>query len=1173
MIAFFARHPTAANLLMVIFLVAGIMNLGGLRRETFPDFQPEEVEIRVPYPGATAEEVNESVCQRVENALQEVRDVEELRCEAQEGLGVITVRMEEGGSYRDFKDEIDTGIDSIDDFPPEVEEPVIRRLHQTSPVLSLLVAGPMSVPSLKAYCEDLKDRLQQLPGISLITIKGFSDHQFRVELSEEALKRYNLSTAQVAEIIERQAVDTPAGIIQAQGTEVLVRLMEERKTARQLEDLIVVAGLGGAEIRLGDIAQISDRFEFDEDQILIHQLQPRAPPNQQSSPPRISPAPTSPAPTSPAPTSPADGPGEGELTTYRAGLLAISKTKEQDTIRVAQTVKEFVQQERQRLPQEKTHLTLEITQDTSKLVRDRLWMLVKNGGQGMVLVFLAMWLFFNFKLSFWVVMSLPVSFLGAFFLVPYVGLTINMLSMVGLLLALGLLMDDGIVIAENIGTHAASGKPPMQAAIDGVTQVRAGVLSSFLTTVCVLGPLVALSGNIGRVLEAVPIILLLVMGVSLIEAFFILPSHLGHSLNPADHQPGWLRRELDTRLLWFRDQLMGQTIDRLIRWRYLWIGCVLGAFFISAGMLAGGILKFQALPDLEGDVVVARVLLPQGTPLARTEQLVERITTAAARVNDQFRGSQPQGQDLVRLIYTEFNTNVDAFETGPHVATVYLDLLSADLREGRIDDVLSAWRDEAGTLPDAVAVTFTEPTLGPAGRNLEIRLRGQDLLVLKQAATKIREWLDGFQGVFNLADDLRAGKPELRIRLREGTYGLDVDAQTVAAQLRAAFLGVTADEIQVDDENYEIDIRLNPQGRDSLADLNEFRIQLPGGQRVPLVTIAQIVPGRGWGRIARIDRLPTVTLQGDIDSRRANTSQLIGLLQAELLPELRDQHPELQEVEIRGEIYEASVAQASMVQAGIIGLIGVFVLLSFQFRSFLEPLIVMIAIPFAFIGVIWGHLAMGLDLSMPSVLGFISLAGIVVNDSILLVLFLKMRRGQGLPASEAAGRASRERFRAIMITSVTTIAGLFPLVFERSLQAQVLIPLAVSIAFGLMASTVLVLLVIPCFYLVLEDFGLTARIGAGHEPIDESSAAQHSAPSADDASSQRLTHPSQSHETPTQQHSPEQLTAQQQGKSHPEEAGTPPKGQQDPQSPPPDKTRDGEGPEEPTEPNSSQGGQ
>jgi HAE1 family hydrophobic/amphiphilic exporter-1 len=1022
MIGFFARHPTAANLLMAGLIAIGLLHVWQLRRETFPDITPSEVQIRVIYPGANADEVEEAICQRIEDALDGVRFVKELRAEAREGIASVVVEMTEEGNFTTFLSDIESEVGAIDDFPDDIEEPIIAQLGTTDPVLALVVSAPTTAPDLKAYCEKLKDRLQRLEGISLVKIAGFSDHQLRVALSSEALMRYGLSPADVAQVIGRQSVDLPAGLLETSEREFLIRFVEQRRTPLELEQLVIVAGPGGAEVRLGDVAEVHDLFEFEEDKVLLNGKQ--------------------------------------------AGLVRIEKTKNQDTIRVAEEVKQFVEQERKRNP----CVSIRVTQDTSTLVVDRLEMLLRNGGQGIVLVFFTMWLFFSFRLSFWVVLSVPVSFLGAFFFMSQMDLTINMITMVALLLALGLLMDDGIVIAENIASHLSQGAPPMQAAVDGVAQVSAGVFSSFLTTVCVLGPLATLAGDLGKILKVVPMILILVLAISLVEAFLILPAHLGHSLKSGT-SGNRFRQRFDGWLDLFRDRVVGRAVDWALRWRYFFVGCVVGLFLVSMSLMAGGIVKFRAFPELDGDVVVARVLLPPGAPLHRTEKVVQQITEGLDRVNEHFAPRQPEGQDLVKTVVVQFNENADAFENGPHVATVTVDLLKAEVRDATIDEILEKWRAESGKLTGALDVVFDEPSIGPAGRAIEMRIRGDELLELKQAATEVQDWLTPFHGVQNLNDDLRPGKTELRLRLREGAFGLGLDAENVARQLRVAFQGGKADEIQVGSESYEIDVQLRPGDQNTLADLETFYFTGAKGEQIPLATVAEVWQDRGWSRIARVNGLRTVTVRGGVDTRKANTADLLRRLKRDFLPKLQEKHPDLR-FEFEGQSKEAATTQQSMMRAMLVGLLGVFAILSFQFRSYLEPLTVMMAIPLALVGSIWGHLIMGVDFSMPSMLGYASLAGVVVNDSILLVLFLKAERDAGHDVLKACSLASRQRFRAILLTSLTTIAGLLPLLAERSLQAQVLIPLAVSIAFGLMASTVLVLFVIPCLYAILSDFGL-----------------------------------------------------------------------------------------------------
>ena len=923
MIRYFAGHPTAANLLMVVFLLAGLVSLPNLKRETLPDFSPEEVEVKIDYPGASAEDVEESICLRIEDALSRVSSIDEIRCEAKEGTSVIVVKMRQGFVFNRFLNDVRTEVDAIDTFPDQTEMPIITQLGRTEPVVSIAVRGPMSVTDLKALAEDLKRRLRMLASVSMVTVGGFSQHQLRVHVLDEALRKYGISINEIADAIARQSVDLPAGIVQTAAKEILVRFADQRRSPSELADLIVIGKKGSAgEIRLGDIATIEDRFELDEAKVLFDD--------------------------------------------QRAALLRIEKNKDEDALVVMDAVRGFVERERQLLP---PGVELTLTEDVSSIVRDRLQLLIKNGWQGMLLVFLVMWLFFRLRLSFWVTMGLPVSFLGGLFFMGLIGSSINMITMVALIMALGLVMDDAIVIAENVATHLNRGKAALDAAIDGVIEVMPGVIASFLTTAAVFAPLAFLSGDIGKVLQLIPVVLILVLAVSLVEAFFILPNHLAHALAVVPTGTGRFRRTVDDAFAWIRDRMLGRSVDAAVRYRYAFVGLLVGVCLGTVALVAGGYLKFQAFPDLEGDTIEARVLLPQGTPLWRTEEVVARLRQSLKKVDERFSVRQPKGQRLVQNLSIHFNKNLDAYEKGPHVATVTADLLTAEARVGTVEEIVDAWRTEAGSLPDVLTLSFKEPVIGPAGLPIEIRLQGSDLEVLKKASTDLQSWLSSYRGVFDVQDDLRPGKPELHMRLREGALALGLDASDIANQIRAGFQGIKAADIQVGPESIEVDVRLNDADKSSLDDLEYFRIITSGGARVPLRSVVSVMPARGYSRIHRIDGQRTITVVGEVDTRLANAAEILDDTRQRFLPELLRRYPDVR-VSFEGATREAATTGKSILRGFLIGVVIVFLLLSFQFRSYIEPLVVLAVLPMAFIGVIWGHLLMGLELSMPSMMGF-----------------------------------------------------------------------------------------------------------------------------------------------------------------------------------------------------------
>jgi multidrug efflux pump subunit AcrB len=703
-------------------------------------------------------------------------------------------------------------------------------------------------------------------------------------------------------------------------------------------------------------------------------------------------------------------------------------------------------------------------------------MLTRNGVQGLIAVFLILWLFFSFRYSFWVTMGLPVSFLGALFVLPALGVTINMISMVGLLIGVGLLMDDAIVIAENIASRLNKGEKPLQAAITGVTQVLPGIASSFATTLLVFGSLAFITGEIGQILRIMPIVLIVVITVSLIEAFLILPSHLGHSLmHMHKREPSRFRAAFERGFARFRDRHFAAVLEKSIEHRYLTVGLVLMLTLFAIAMPVGGKLKFTGFPDIEGDVVEARILLPQGTPLSRTEDIVDQLQDVVWSINDELKAQQPEGQDLVQNLTVIFGENPDAYETGPHVARVIVDLLSAEVRNTGLEDFRNRWRDRAGTMTDVIALKFAEPTIGPGGRAIDVRLIGADLDEIKAAALQLKTWFGGFDGVIDLSDDLRPGKREYRLHLKDSAGVLGLDASNIANQVRAAFQGFKTDEFPLGPETYEVELRLAPGDRSNLADLERLSIVGPDNKLIPLPEVAGLEEARGWARVNRIDGRRTVTIQGDVDRDRANAQELLDTAKADIFPRLRERFPSIK-IDIQGQSDESAKTGGSIVRNVMLGMIGVYMLLALQFRGYLAPITVMSVIPTALIGVVFGHMALGLDLTLPSIIGMASLFGVVVNDSILLVVFIRDERAAGVPVRQAARHAAIARFRPILLTSVTTIAGLTPLLMEKSLQAQILIPLAASLAFGLMSATLIALFLVPAIYCILDDFNVLGEI-------------------------------------------------------------------------------------------------
>jgi len=1020
MIRYFAGHPTIANLLMLLFLGAGLFVGPTLLRETFPRAEPNQVEINVPYPGSRPEDVESAICERIENALDAVTGIARQSCESREGSARAVVEMVEGGNFQAFNADVKSEIEAINDFPERADSAKIKPLGQTDFVASVAITGPESLTDLKDYAEQVRTRMLRWGGIPIVTIKGFSARELRISLDPQALQRFGISVSDVARAVQAGSLDLPAGNIETSEETLLIRVAEERRSVASLGALVVRSSALGGQVTLAQISDISEQFSTEDTNILFN----GAP----------------------------------------AAVLDVTKTPSQDSLTIIAALTEFLDSERAQAP---PTVVMEITTDGASVVRERLTLVVVNGLQGLALVFLVLWVFFGFRFAFWVAMGLPVSFMGGVALMGFVGYSLNLMTTLGLLIVIGLLMDDAIVIAENIAARREKGDSPLEAAINGSSQVFLNVLASFATTAMVFGSLAFLSGNLGAVLKVVPVVMLFVLAVSLVEAFLILPHHLVHTLEHKAKEGG-MRHTVDRTMKYTTEHIIGPVVDIAIRFRYFTAGLSIAVLLVAVAMLAGGFIKFTAFPELDGDTIVARVLLPQGTPLARTEGVIARLEDGLVVINDQLE--QPDGQNLIRNVTVSYGVNRDAFESGSNVATVSVDLLPSDVRNVRPDAIMEAWRSAVGPVPDVISLKYAEATIGPAGIAIDLRLHGDDLVMMKAASLELQDWLWQYDGVTSVLDDLRPGKRELQITLTDAAGPMGITAATIADQLRAAYLGTTVSEMLVNGQLLDVSAQLS--AATSFQQFDDFIITRPDGSFVPLSLVANVTYGQGFNRINREDGIRTLTVQGTINTSIANANAIVGDTLANFVPELEAKYPGLS-IGIEGQRAEATITQKSMVKGFGIGLLGVFLLLSFLFRSYIEPLVVMLIIPFSLIGSIFGHMAMGLDFSMPSMLGFVALAGVVVNNSILLVDFVKHEHGSSKTVAEAAAKAARARFRAIFLTSLTTVAGLLPILTETSLQAQILIPLVASLVFGLSASSLITLFVLPAFYAILDDFGLS----------------------------------------------------------------------------------------------------
>ncbi|MEE9422482.1 MAG: efflux RND transporter permease subunit [Gammaproteobacteria bacterium] len=1028
MIRYFAAHPTISNILMMAVIAIGLASLSNLNKESFPQLKPSKVQVTAVYPGASPADVEEGICNPLEDATDGISFLEEQDCDARDNRAIFILEMQEAGEIREFTDDIKTAIDAIQNFPDDVEDPVIKQLGRVNAVANVAITADKLTPSeLKALAEYYRDRLLAIPQIPIVTMDGFSTHQLQVLIQPEAQKKYNLSVQDIANLIAAQALELPAGTLEATETSYQIHFDNARKTADELADLVIINTEKGGEIKLGDIAKIEDRFEKPEERI--------------------------------------------ELNGKPAAMLKVSKNTIDDTLKVADALLAFVNAENKILP-EGTQLT--VVNDMSTSVRDRLQLLLKNGWQGLILATLVLFLFFSWRYTFWIALGLPISFLGGLALMTVFGISINMISMVALLMAIGILLDDAIVLSESIDHEYRKGKSPLEASIDGTKKVFRGVFSSYLTSAFLFGSLLMMKGDMGQVLGVLPVVLLSVLTISLIEAFLILPHHLMHSLEHTHHKaaPQW-RQNFEAGFNRLRHKV-GSAAKTAMQFRYITVGIALAMLVLSIGLIATGTVKFKAFPDLEGNNFEARILQPQGTPLAETERVVGVLLASLDKTNQAL--SKKESEPLVKNIQLSYGKHGDVPENGSHLATISIDLLNTEKRHSRIPDLVAHWKQNTGELPNIINIQYKEGHVGPAGRAIHIRLQGQDLEQLSRASWDVQNWLRGYAGVSNLLDDLRPGKPQYSIKLKPGALAAGVDSRSIASQLRSAYQEFKISEIYQGREAYEIIAKLDSQAHQELYDFDNFTVYSKTGQAIPLSSVAMVTEERDFARIGHINHQRTVNIYGDVDADIANTSEVIKGLETNFLNKLQQRYPAIS-FALKGEVESGTETKLSILTGFGLGAFGVFLLLSMQFRNYREPLIVMINIPLALIGAIWGHLIMGLDFTLPSMIGFVSLAGVVVNDSILLVEFVKYHVAAGMDLHTAAKQAVHDRFRAIFLTSVTTIAGMTPLLFETSSQALILVPLVTSIVFGMLTSTVLIMLVLPSMYAIMEDIGFVKLTG------------------------------------------------------------------------------------------------
>ncbi len=1022
------NNRVTVNLIMFFVIFAGFLVVKGMRREMFPQFSLDMIHIGIPYPGATPEDVEEGICVKVEEQIKGIEGISRIISTAREGYGSILMELESGVDIPSVLDDIKTEVDSIDTFPGEAEKPVIIEIVHNDPSIMVAVYGDASEKLLRKTAEKIRDDLVDTDQISLASLVGVRDYEIGVELSEEALRNYGISFDYVAAAIKNHSIDLPGGEIKTESGEILVRTKGQLYTGSEFETIPLITLADGAIVRLGDVAEVKDAFE--------------------------------------------DSDLKTRFNGKPATLVSVNKTDKEDIIEICNAVKQYIANTNGKLPPE---IKLATWQDMSSMVNDRIELLLKNGSQGMILVFIVLAMFLNLRLAFWVASGIPISFMIAFVFLDFYGATINMLSLFSFIMTLGILVDDAIIIGENVYTHSEMGKSTKDAVIDGLGEVGGPVVMAVTTTIVAFLPLMFISGIMGKFIAIMPKAVIAILIASLLEAFIILPAHLEHALF-ISVQKGLgkitslhekFRKKAEEKLIMVIETIYKPAIAYVTENKYFTLSIAVGILIISIGLVASGHVSFVFFPKSDSNWVIAEINYPLGSPIKTTEKTIDRIEKKAFELNKEFE------QDIVVNSYAIAGVipgrDWKASVYGGHCGEVWIEIVSAEERpDFPINMIANKWRKLVGEIPGMEKTTFSPLEGGPAGNPIEIQLRGDNLDLLGLAADELKAELKTFQGTFDITDDFRLGKEEKRLRIKEESRSLGITMADMARQVRQGFYGEEALRIQRGKDDIKVLVRYDEATRRSASGIENMRIRTVGGAQIPLETVAEVTNARAYSTINRVDRKRIITVISDIDESVANASEIVADLKTDFLPKLAAKYPGVK-FDLEGQAKRTKESMDSMGHGFILALMAMFLLLASQFKSYAQPMIIMMAIPFGIIGAIIGHLIMGISLTLMSIIGIVALSGIVVNDSLILIDFINRERREGMAIKEAVKKSGVARFRAVILTSFTTLAGLFPLMLERSFQAQFLIPMAVSITFGLLVATMLTLLYVPALYLILDD--------------------------------------------------------------------------------------------------------
>jgi len=1010
-VAWMVRNRVTPNLIMLFLLIGGLFMSGRIKQEVFPEFDEDKVTINVPYPGASPEEVEKGIILAIEEAVRGIDGVKEVNATASEGSGTVSVELLNESDNQKVYQDIQQEIARITTFPEEAEEPRVTLEVRRREVLEIQLFGDASSWALRNLAEEVRDRLLQDPRITQVELVGVRDFEVHVEVPQENLRTYGLTMDQIANRIRQTSVEIPGGRIETQGGEILVRFKERREWASEFAKIPIVSTSAGSVLYLEDIAIVRDGFE-DTDNYAIY-----------------------------------DGKPAVELEIYRVG--------EQTPIGVAAAVREAMDNIKLDLPK---GIDYAISSDRSEIYQQRLELLIKNAFMGLILVLLLLGAFLDFRLAFWITMGIPTSFLGALLFLPIMDVSINMISMFAFIIALGIVVDDAIVAGENIYEYRLRGMSFLEAAIKGARHVSVPIAFSILTNILAFIPLYFVPGTFGKTWKVIPLVVVTVFLISWLESLLILPSHLAYESGKTRYRiltTLQRRQQSFSRLVSrFIDDTYGPFLRLCVKRRYLTVSIGFMVLMVVIGYVVSGRIGMILMPRVESDVALATATLPFGVPLSKAVEVRNHLVASADEIRENY-GGEKQIEGVFALI-KENVVVVDIYLTDP------------DVRPLSTAEVASIWRELVGQIPGVRSLKFESDRGGPgSGAALTVELSHRDIPTLERASAELAERLTEFPNLEDIDEGYTPGKVQFDFALNPEGRSLGLTSEDVARQLRHSFYGAEGLRQQRGRNEIKVMVRLPESQRVSEYDIETLLIRTPGGYDIPLVQVAEFDRGRSYTSIKRRDGRRTITVSADVNPI-GDTNRIIASLDSAVLPQLARDFPGLT-YGYEGRQADMSESLESLFGSFALVLIAIYFLLAVPFKSYIQPVIIMLSIPFGIVGAVLGHLIMGYDLSVISMMGIVALAGVVVNGALVLINYANNRRAEGDSALDAIRSAAVRRFRPIILTTLTTFGGLAPMIFETSRQARFMIPMAISLGYGILFATAISLILVPCFYLIVED--------------------------------------------------------------------------------------------------------